>query len=522
MDVKNAVIYARVSTKDQEREGYSIPAQLRLLRDEAAKKGLNVVKEFRESESAGQAGRKAFLEMVELVKSESSIKVILVDKTDRLYRNIKDQALISDLIKDCKIDLFFVRDGRVIGKNSKSSDQFVHEIEAAQARFYLANLSEEVKKGQLQKARQGKYPGGVLPLGYIRNKVSKTIEIDPERAGVIRKLFELYSEGNKSIDDVYSYAKETGLSYPKTERMITRSEIERLLKKVIYTGKFSWRGQVYQGDHPAVVDSVLFSAVQDVFKRRTNGRFSKKRLFTFSRLIKCGVCGHAVTAEIKKGKYIYYHCTGYNKTHKIQYVSENDLDAQFLGIIGKASIPDDFYQFLSVCLRDEFRSKKISVARERERLETEKSKIETNMRNTFQEKLNGSIAEEFFKSVFSEYQKQLDAVNYKLMNIGNVIDTNYDVARRTIELSHQVERLYFKSSPYQKRKLINSVLSNCLLNGVTLCHTYKKPFDIFAKGVESNNMRGAWDSNCKLFIQLLGNLLPASTNKKPDLKDLEG
>lgn len=495
MDMKKAVIYVRVSTKDQEREGYSIPAQLRLLRDEAVKKGLNVVKEFKESESAGKAGRKAFLEMVELLKSDDSVKIVLVDKTDRLYRNIKDQALIADLITEQEIDLFFVRDGRMIGKTSKSTDKFIHDIEAAQARFYLGNLSEEVKKGQLQKALQGEYPGGILPFGYIRNKLSKGIEIDPDRAPVIRHLFELYSGGDKSIDEVYLFAKESGLTYPKSGRFISRSEIERLLKKTFYTGKFKWGDHVYQGDHPAIIDTRLFDAVQDAFRNRANGRFSKKRVFTFSRLIRCGVCGHRVTAEIKKGKYVYYHCTGYGKTHKIRYVSEREIDTQFAKIIGNASIPDDWYEFLSASLEDEFKTNRISIARERDRLETKRDKIESNMKKAFQEKIDGSINEKFFRSVFNEYQNQLDALKFSLNNLSATNDRNIDTARKTIELSHQAERLYLSANTHQKRRLINSVLSNCQLNGVTLCHTYKKPFDIFAKGLESDNMRRGRDSN---------------------------
>ena len=81
-----AVIYARVSTKDQEREGYSIPAQLRILREYSTKNDFQVVREFRESESAGKAGRKAFSEMVALLQSDKLIDAILVEKTDRLYR----------------------------------------------------------------------------------------------------------------------------------------------------------------------------------------------------------------------------------------------------------------------------------------------------------------------------------------------------------------------------------------------------------------------------------------------------
>lgn len=60
---KQAVIYARVSSKEQEKEGFSIPAQLKLLKQYAAANGFAVVQEYIDVETAKQAGRAAFGEM---------------------------------------------------------------------------------------------------------------------------------------------------------------------------------------------------------------------------------------------------------------------------------------------------------------------------------------------------------------------------------------------------------------------------------------------------------------------------
>ncbi len=483
-DMIKAVIYARVSTKDQEREGYSIPAQLELLRTYARRHKIEVVREFLESDSAGKAGRKQFGNIVTLLQKDSSIKVILVEKTDRLYLNFKDRVLIDDL----DVEIHFVKDGRVIGKNSRPSDKFAHDIETAQARFYLNNLSEEVKKGQRQKARQGSYPGGAVPLGYMRNKLNKSIELDPERTPVIRTLFEMYAQGDKSIDNLHEFAKLARLTYPRSDRVIARSEIERMLKKVFYTGKFYWNDLLYQGDHPTLVNYDLFERVQNVFKCRTTGKFSVRN-FMFSRLITCGECGNAVTAEIKKEKYIYYHCTGYGNKHKRVYVPEAVFDREFSRIVGKVTLPYDWYDYLKACLQHKFGQRKIRLARERERLELARDKIQTNMKKAFQAKLDGVVSDEFFKSVHNDYQRELDAANYRLANLSKSIDADFDIAMKTIELSHQAESLYLKANPDQKRRLLKSVLSNCYLKGATLCPIYSKPFDILVKGLESQNMR---------------------------------
>src|SRR5688500_5542992 len=89
-DLNEAVILARVSSKEQEMSGFSIPAQLKLLRAYAQKNGHRVVREFVEVETAKAAGRKQFDEMVRFCRSHKQVIHILVEKTDRLYRNIKD------------------------------------------------------------------------------------------------------------------------------------------------------------------------------------------------------------------------------------------------------------------------------------------------------------------------------------------------------------------------------------------------------------------------------------------------
>ena len=96
LTVRGAVIYARVSSKEQEKEGFSIPAQLKLLRQYATTNGLQVEQEYLDVETAKKSGRAAFVEMLRFLGKEadsgcrSHCNTILVEKTDRLYRNLKD------------------------------------------------------------------------------------------------------------------------------------------------------------------------------------------------------------------------------------------------------------------------------------------------------------------------------------------------------------------------------------------------------------------------------------------------
>src|SRR6059058_3300047 len=102
--------------------------------------------------------------MVTYLKRAGTCRVLLVEKTDRLYRNFKDAVTIEEL----KIEVHLVKEGQVLSEHSKSSDVFMHDIHLVVARHYVANLKEEVNKGMHEKAAQGTYPARA-PFGYINN-----------------------------------------------------------------------------------------------------------------------------------------------------------------------------------------------------------------------------------------------------------------------------------------------------------------------------------------------------------------
>src|SRR5262249_16999065 len=145
---QQAVIYARVSSKEQEKEGFSIPAQLKLLKEYAALHGFSVVQEYVDVETAKQTGRGKFGEMITYLKAHPAVPVLLAEKTDRLYRNLKDWVKVDEL----DVEIQFPKEGVVLSRDSRSSEKFMHGIKVLMAKNYIDNLSEEARKGQQEKA----------------------------------------------------------------------------------------------------------------------------------------------------------------------------------------------------------------------------------------------------------------------------------------------------------------------------------------------------------------------------------
>src|SRR5271168_980127 len=197
---KEAVIYARVSSKEQEKEGFSIPAQLKLLKEYAAANGIAVAQEYIDVETAKQTGRTAFGEMVIYLKEHPAIRVMLVEKTDRLYRNLKDWVTVDEL----GVEIHFPKEGVVLSRESRSSEKFMHGIKVLMAKNYIDNLSEEARKGMQEKAEQGIWPTRA-PLGYDNVEGpdgKKIIAIDPESGPLVSKLFAWYATGQYALKDV--------------------------------------------------------------------------------------------------------------------------------------------------------------------------------------------------------------------------------------------------------------------------------------------------------------------------------
>ncbi|MBX3552907.1 MAG: recombinase family protein [Pseudolabrys sp.] len=113
-----------------------------------------MAQQYVDVETAKQTGRAAFGEMVAYLRAHPSVRVMLVEKTDRLYRNLKDWVTVDEL----DVEMHFPKEGVVLSRESRSSEKFMHGIKVLMAKNYIDNLSEEARKGMQEKAEQGIWP----------------------------------------------------------------------------------------------------------------------------------------------------------------------------------------------------------------------------------------------------------------------------------------------------------------------------------------------------------------------------
>lgn len=481
------VIYARVSSKEQEREGFSIPAQLKLLKHYASDNRMQILEEFQDVETAKQAGRAQFGKMLAFLKKHPDCGAILVEKTDRLYRNIKDWVALDEL----DLELHFVKEGQVLSKDSRSTDKFMHGIRVLMAKNYCDNLSEEVKKGLSEKAAQGKWPHRA-PVGYVNDKVNHTIIPDSDKVKLIQKLFAMYATGNWSLERLAAEAIGSGL-FSRNSQAINKAGIHRILKNPIYHGEFSWKGKRYVGSHEAIISKQLFDEVQLVL---SGGRTPtpSSNSFAFSGLVKCGLCGCAMTAEIKKGKYVYYHCTGYHGKCGNTYVRQETLDDLFADTLAQIRVGTDVVEDIKRALKNSKKDQLAHREQSTKALRNRQTRLQKMIDNAYEDKLNGTITTDLWTRKWTEWQDELVTVRQELAALENASLDYYQTGVKILELANSAYDKYLERDAADKARLLRKILSNSTFTRGTLCPTYKKPFDILAEGASFKSKRPQYHS----------------------------
>jgi len=223
-----------------------------------------------DAETAKSTSRPGFNAMVSYLKQHRECRVLLVEKTDRLYRNLRDYLTIDE--RD--VETHFVKENAVLSKDSRSSEKFVHGIKVLVAKNHVDNLSEEVKKGLRTKAAQRLWPS-FAPLGYLNaaGPDGKRIIIpDPVLGPIVTQLFDWFATGEYSLKTLAKKAYAAGFRFRKSQGRVPVTTLHRILRKRIYMGDFDYAGATYAGSHEPLVKREVWERVQEIL----DGRQEKK------------------------------------------------------------------------------------------------------------------------------------------------------------------------------------------------------------------------------------------------------
>lgn len=496
-----AIIFCRVSSKEQEAEGYSLPSQEKFLKEYAIRKGFEVVRVFSISESAsGRHQRKLFDEMLNYVK-KNDIKIIICEKVDRLTRNFKDAISINEWL-DEKIErqVHLVKDSLVLHKESHSQEKLNWNIRILFAQNQVDNLSEEVKKGLKEKAEQGWFPGshkrGYKTVGETKHKTWEIDDSPESELPFVKKAFDLYANTDYSLKRLKEKMFEEGWKQ-KNGKPIPLSNIALMLNDPFYCGKFLWKGKLMQGNHTPAISEELFERVSNKLKSKNTPK-SKYRTHNhlFRGMIACEQCGCSITAEIHKG-HTYYHCTHYKNCSQIKHTREETIDDQIFNIFSEITPKDPetletIAETLEASHAEEVAYHGQVVAGMKKRIQTLQERIDT----LYIDKLDKRITTEKYDQLEAQFKKDQEDTIQQLAKQENKGSVYFELGANILRLSTKVKEEYKeKYLPERKRRLLNIVFSNLGLKDGFVSKTYKKTFQKVAERVKNDNVQGRRESN---------------------------
>ncbi|MFA5024332.1 MAG: recombinase family protein [Patescibacteria group bacterium] len=486
-----AVGYARVSSKDQEDTGYSLPAQEKLLHDYADRNGFDLVKVFAIQESAaGKIQRKIFHEMLEYV-TKAKINTVFVETTDRLTRNFADVPVIDEwILADEKHTIHLVKEGCTLHKDSKSHEWFMWRVKVATAEYYIRLLSENVKKGQKEKLAQGWLPSKP-PLGYktTGEKGHKIHIIDPDKSPLVKKMFDLYASNRYSTKKLADEMHKLGMR-SRGGNKVSHSRVHQLLGDPFYYGMNRWNGKVAQGGHEPLITKELFMRCQDIMHSNGTPKYNKHNPL-FKNVFHCEECKGRITWEIQKGHW-YGHCNHYKNCQQKEWVKQENIDEQVMENIEQISSKrneaiENMLTWVQEALKEshgeeiEFRQKATGELERRYQVATQR------LDKIYDDKIDGKISEDFYQKKYQQYKIEQEEVLDGLNKHKNANLKYYDMGSTFLQMAKEARKIYLNRSTIEmvddKKQLLSLLFSNPVINGKKVEISYQKAFKMVSNRV---------------------------------------
>ena len=485
-----AVIFARVSTKEQE-PGASLDAQKVAMEGYCAKNGLTIINKYKTIESSTNGKRKKFHEMLDFVKKQKNKTAIVVHCIDRFQRRFNECVEVENLLLDDKTDLHFCKEGLILTKNSSSADIMRWDMGILSGKMYVANLRDNVNRGMNYNWSIGKYQTKA-PVGYLNVPKTKTtpatIVIDPERAPLVKKMFEMYATGCYSVKGLQQFAKEINLGSVrnKNNKTLGRETIWSMLKNPFYYGEMRIRGEIMPHAYEPIISKALFDKVQDVLSGNQTNMPTKEYggiSFAFRKLIKCAECGGTISSEqhFKKSgrKYTYLRCTHPRGECHQGLVSELQLLKQLDDeVFSKIRLNANIIDLLKKCVQKKMMEDSEANAVMKRQITNELNQLEAREQRVKDCFFNGDITRDEWneeKANIANKREELQHTAEKYADISR--DIQYTV-NEVLDIVACASEIMKKANPEQQNNLLGLILKDCYLDGQKLVYTLNKPFDM--------------------------------------------
>ena len=437
--------------------------------------GALVVKEFADrGESARSANRPELQKMLAYLKEDGGIDYVIVHKLDRLARNRAD---------DVEINRAFEEAGVRLVSTSENIDQtpggmLLHGIMSSIAEFYSRNLANEVIKGMGEKARNGGTLGKA-PLGYVNvrgrdehGREVRTVELDEERAPLVRLAFTEYATGNWTARQLAEHLNNRGLTIPPTARKpanpVSVRLLQTLLRNPYYKGVISFQGVEYAGAHEPLVDAATWQTVQDILTAHANGERQRMHNHHLKSTIVCGLCGARLLVQHATSRtsstYHYFVCARRHRVHDCTFkaVLIDEVEARVAELYQQIRLSSDDRHEIERYLRMEFEHIQANRQQDIQRLTTRQQQLEDQRHKLLEAHYEGAIPLDLLKKEQDQLTSSILAIQRELDGYSADAALVKQHLTQALDLLEDCQRLYL-AAPDRLKKLLNQVFFERIL-----------------------------------------------------------
>lgn len=485
--MKQFVALARVSSREQEREGFSLDVQEAALKAYVEKHNGTIVRFFRIAETASKSDeRKAFKELIAYAKKNApGLDGLLFYKVDRASRNLFDYVELERL--ESEYDVPFISVSQPT--EGTPAGRMMRRTLANMASFYTEQQSVDVREGLARRVKEGWFVSRA-PYGYrnVRSNGRSRVQIDPVAGDNVRRIFELYAYQSLTLDALVDRLTAEGRMFRPPNTPFPRSSVHNILQDRAYIGELEYRRQWYPGQHEPLVDRETWDRVRAIMGRCV---YHSHAMTYAGELITCSHCGHPITGERKtkmtksgERSYVYYRCARYNKPgHPRDRIPEAEFDRQMLDLFGRMKIEDESVaDWFRAVLRSQSKDAQAESLAQHLELTRQHSLSLQQQSRLLDLRLADQIDEDTFASKQTELRDRIASLKVQIDSVTRSRDELTELALKVFELSQTLTEKWLTADYAAKRRILEIVCLNCTLDGVTLCPTIRKPFDVLAEG----------------------------------------
>lgn len=436
-------LYARVSTDEQAKEGYSLNAQVEKMRAFCFSQGWTIYKEYvEEGRSAKDIDRP---QLQSLLANMNSFDVVLVYKLDRLSRNVSDINILLNTFEKNNVAFKSVTEPY---DTTTAQGKLLINIFASLAQFEREQLAERVFMGMNRKHEEGERNGGRPPYGY--DYLEGELIVNEEEAKWVRKMFdEAELKGAYTITGILNQNRVR----TKGNTLWNTTMVSYVLSNPLYYGMTRWnykkKGKrtydeiLVPGKHEPIITKEQFDKVSAIRKKRSVTKTKGQSIYPFSSILKCNRCGRYLYGAMRKqtgGKiYRFYKCGGRSLKGvcDMPIIGENTVDEEFIKNLDLAQVEVQMPEQETVDIK---------------RIEKELRKTKERIERLEELYIDGDIPKKKYRERLEIEQKKETELSQSLTTQNNTMTPD-----RLIELIHSLKVNWSEISLEKRKRYLHRI-----------------------------------------------------------------